>query len=277
MALADAHVHLFADGYAGAAGLLLRDEVRLYEQLRLNFGIERALVVGYEGEERYSGNSAYVLELARARPWIVPLVYLHHRDPSIEELRRFEAEGAAGYSIYVADEEGAHAVSSWPPPVLTELNRQRAVISLNSTAAATTAIAPFVDALGSCTVLFSHLGLPGRFATTPTRAQAAERLRSLLVLGDRPNVSVKFSGLYAISDPAHDFPHDAARPVLDVVLEAFGAERLCWGSDFAPALEFVSFPQLADDRLLSDLSSAEIAAVMGGNLQRLLPTVRERE
>jgi hypothetical protein len=50
MPSADAHVHLFAGGYAGTHGLL--DEVRLYEQLRLKFGIECALIVGYECEHR---------------------------------------------------------------------------------------------------------------------------------------------------------------------------------------------------------------------------------
>ena len=103
-----------------------------------------------------------------------------------------------------------------------------------------------------------------------TGEAAREHLAPLLVLAARGNINVKFSGLYAISAPDHDFPHSAAKPFVDVVLEAFGPLRLLWGSDFPPALDFVSFAQLADSRLLSGCTRAEVDGVMGGNLLRLL-------
>jgi L-fuconolactonase len=277
MPTADAHVHLFSNSYAGTWGPLLQNEVEVYEHLRAAFAIERALVVGYEGDRRYSGNSDYILGLARTRPWIVPLAYLDERQPSVDRLRYLQKAGAAGYSIYLREESSARTVSSWSAEVVDELDRQRAIISLNATPAATTALAPFVDALASCTLLFSHLGLPGRVAHLPTSVEAVARLQPLLALADRPHVNVKFSGLYAVSEPAHDFPHLVTQPLLDALLEAFGAARLCWGSDFAPALEFVSFGQVADGRLLSLLGDEDVAAVMGGNLQRLLGSRHERE
>ena len=277
MPVVDAHVHLFEDGYAGTWGPLLQSEVEVYEQLRVSFAIERALVVGYEGEERYRGNNDYILELARRRSWIVPLAYLEERPPSVDRLQRLGEAGAAGYSIYAPDERRGSAVASWPQEVLGELNRQAGIISLNATPAATAALAPFVDRLDGCTVLFSHLGLPGRFRQAPTSAEVEARLQPLLALGDRPNVNVKISGLYAVSDPAHDFPHLVAQPVLDALVAVFGVGRLCWGSDFAPALEFVSFGQVADSRLLARLGDGAVAAVMGGNLQGLLPPRRDKE
>ena len=70
-----------------------------------------------------------------------------------------------------------------------------------------------------------------------------QRLALLLALADHQNVMVKISGLYAISDPSHGYPHEAARPFIDLVLERFGPSRCLWGSDFSPALEHVSFPQ----------------------------------
>jgi predicted TIM-barrel fold metal-dependent hydrolase len=277
MQVADAHVHLFEDAYAGTWGPLLRNEVEVYEQLRVAFGIGRALVIGYEGEERYRGNNDYILELARTRPWVVPLAYLEDGPPSIDRLLRLREAGAAGYSIYAPDERRAAAVASWPRDVLGELDRQAGIISLNATPAATAALAPFVDRLESCTLLFSHLGLPGSFRQAPTVAEVEARLQPLLALGDRPNVYVKVSGLYAVSEPAHDFPHLVARPLLDALVVAFGVERLCWGSDFAPALEFVSFGQIADPRLLAGLDDGGVAAVMGGNLEGLLPPPRDKE
>jgi L-fuconolactonase len=83
-------------------------------------------------------------------------------------------------------------------------------------------------------------------------------------------VSVKLSGLYAISDPPHDFPHAAARPFVDVIFATFGPSRVLWGSDFSPALDHVCFAQLADIHVLAGCSPSEVAGVMGGNLIRLL-------
>lgn len=278
MPIADAHVHLFADGFSGIYGRLLYDEVALYEQLRSQFAIDRALVVGYEGDAPYVGNNAYVLALARTRPWIAPVAYLTAElPPSVESLKELHGQGAIGYSLYLPDASHARAVVAWPRPVIAELERQQALISLNATPPATGTLAPLIDALPGCTFLFSHVGLPGRFPRTASSEDVETRLRPLLTLAARDNVAVKLSGLYAISDPPHDFPHVSAQTVLAVTLSAFGPERVCWGSDFAPALDFVSFPQLADERLLADLSSAEAAAVMGENLRRLLPPSLEKE
>jgi L-fucono-1,5-lactonase len=278
MPTADAHVHLFDQGFVGAYGRLLHDETLVYERLRSHFGIERALVVGYEGEAPYIGNNRHILELAGTRPWIAPVAFLRVEPaPSVETLRNLHTSGAIGYSLYLTDPQQARAVAAWPREVMHALQAQRAVISLNANPDATAALGPFVDKLAECAFLFSHLGLPGRFLSAPPRDEVFSRLRPLLDLARHDNVAVKFSGLYAISDPPHDFPFLSARPIVEAVLDAYGPSRLCWGSDFAPGLDFASFGQLADDRLLCDLSPADSAGVMGGNLLRLLPPQPDKE
>jgi L-fuconolactonase len=271
-------VHLFAEGFSGVYGRLIDDELALYEQLRIRFGIERALVVGYEGEPRYAGNNGYILALARTRPWISPVAYVQvDPAPTVESLRLLQAEGAIGYALYLTEPHEAEAVAAWPRASMRELEAQRPVISLNATPAATRALEPVIDTLCDCTFLFSHLGLPGRFPTPPTLEEAIARLRPLLTIADRQNVAVKLSGLYAISDPAHDFPHSAAEHIVEAVLAAYGPGRVCWGSDYTPAFDFVSFAQLADARLLRGLRPVEINGIMGENLQRLLPPLIRKE
>jgi predicted TIM-barrel fold metal-dependent hydrolase len=81
---------------------------------------------------------------------------------------------------------------------------------------------------------------------------------------------VKISGLYAVSDPAHGYPHAAAAPFIDVLLDRFGPERCLWGSDFSPALDYVSFAQTVTNQWLDRLNSAERNLVMAGNLRKLL-------
>lgn len=281
MTRADAHLHLFRRGWAGSAGDAPAgdgEELAVYERLRAAHGIARGLVLAYEGEPRHAGNSEHILELAGERPWIAPLVHLPlDRPPDPGRLRELRARGAAGVALYLPDASAGEALAAWPVAAFAQLRAQRAIVSLNATPEATARLAPAAAALDGCPLLFSHLGLPGRWsgAAPPTAAQARERLAPLLALAVHDHVAVKLSGAYAISDPAHGFPHAAARPYAQAVLAAFGPRRLLWGSDFAPALEFVSFPQAADVRALLDgCGPAEIDDVTGRNLLRLLGAAR---
>jgi L-fuconolactonase len=101
-------------------------------------------------------------------------------------------------------------------------------------------------------------------------ASARARIGPLLNLARLTHVAVKVSGLYDVSDPPHNFPHEAARPFVAALLESFGPGRMVWGSDFPVALDFVSFVQTIDIRELQECSRVEREAVMGGNLLALL-------
>lgn len=271
-AAADAHIHLFASGYSGSPlgpPPLPRDDFADYERLRHAFGIDLALLVGYEREPAYAGNNDHILRLANDHPWLAPLPYLHTAPaPTVDELRRFHARGALGYSLYLYRAEERAAFASWPEAVQTELESQRAILSLNSRPEVTKGIAPMVAKLEGCRVLFSHLGLPGRMAPNSDLIEA--RLRPLLDLADLDHVGVKLSGLYAVSEPHHDFPHVAAWPVVETLLQAFGSRRLYWSSDFPAALDYVSFAQTFDLRAVGHQSEVDVVAIRGGNLLRLM-------
>ena len=118
--------------------------------------------------------------------------------------------------------------------------------------------------------MVSHMGLPPARKAPPERAAAAVELAPLLALAEFPNVLVKLSGFYAVSDPSHDWPHRAAAPFVDVLIAGFGADRCLWASDFSPALDHVSFVQTITVPGLEGHDEATQAAVMGGNLLRIL-------
>ena len=117
--------------------------------------------------------------------------------------------------------------------------------------------------------------MPGRYSAPPTLVEARARLGPLVNLAHFLHVAVKVSGLYDVSDPPYDFPHDAARPFIAALLETFGPSRLVWGSDFPVALDFVSFVQTTEIRALQTCSRQERDAVMGGNLLALLSIERD--
>ncbi len=99
-------------------------------------------------------------------------------------------------------------------------------------------------------------------AISPWREQIRE-------LATCPNVHCKVSGMLTEADPlawrAEDF-----RPYLDVVFEAFGVERLMFGSDWPVCLLAGSYEQvfrLVDD-YTGQLAASDREAIFGGNAAR---------
>lgn len=252
---ADAHIHLFERGYRGdeePGAELVR-----YEGIRAACGIEAALVVGYEGHPRFEGNNDYVLDLAASRPWIVPLAYVDTtRPPDGDRLRELRARGFAGVSLYLAP--GSDVVA-WRDADLGAL--AGATVSVNASPATLTDWAAVLTSLSSSTVLVSHLGNPGGDLTGDDDDQLRTTLAPLLALAPAEHVLVKLSGLYAI-DPR--FPHTRAAPAVRHVVDAFGVQRLAWGSDFSPAAHAVGEDMLRlPDWLVELLGPAATAEVLG--------------
>jgi L-fuconolactonase len=84
-----------------------------------------------------------------------------------------------------------------------------------------------------------------------------------------PNVLCKVSGMVTEADIAAWKPADF-RPFLDVVFEAFGEDRLMYGSDWPVCLKAASYPQVFS--LVADytrqLTPGAQEKVLGGNAAR---------
>jgi len=90
-------------------------------------------------------------------------------------------------------------------------------------------------------------------------------------LAKRENVYCKLSGMITEVIPAlEDWDPDLLGPWFDVVFEAFGPDRLMFGSDWPVSLlrgEYADWVQCVDF-WISDLSQAEREAILGGNARR---------
>jgi L-fuconolactonase len=272
--LADAHLHLFPHGYPGSLGAAVMgqaSEIDAYETLRRTHDIVAGLVVGYEADGIDPENNNYIRALAAERPWMATLAYVPvDPAPSVDRLSAWLDGGHVGLAVYLPDAAAASAFVAWPTPCWAALERRRAILSLNARPEAIGRLEGVVRGHAGCSFLFSHLGLPGRHAAVPSEAAAAGRLRTLMDLADCANVCVKISGLYAVSDPPQAHPHDPAKPFVELLLARFGAGRCLWGSDFSPALEFVTFEETIAIPWLDGLSPEEHEQVMGRNLLKLL-------
>ncbi len=90
----------------------------------------------------------------------------------------------------------------------------------------------------------------------------------IAVLARETDICCKLSGL--VTEAAADWRPDDLRPYVKVLIDAFGPERLIWGSDWPVlnlASDYATWHALATD-MLEGFSADERAQILGGNAAR---------
>jgi L-fuconolactonase len=112
--------------------------------------------------------------------------------------------------------------------------------------------------------VIDHLAKPDIKAgkTAPWAAQMRE-------MAQNENVFCKLSGLVTEADWKH-WKADDFKPYLDVVFEAFGVERLMFGSDWPVCLLAATYPQMKQliENYVKGCSEADKENIFGGNAAR---------
>jgi L-fuconolactonase len=120
-----------------------------------------------------------------------------------------------------------------------------------------------VRQLPSMSFVLDHLAKP------PIASRELEPWRSdIRRLAAAPNVAVKLSGMVTEADP-NDWQVADLRPYAETVLEAFGADRTMFGSDWPVCLLAGSYADVvaAAEQLIGELSAEERDAVFGRNAE----------
>ena len=98
---------------------------------------------------------------------------------------------------------------------------------------------------------------------------------ALLSLAEFPNVSVKASAHFRVVPEGGEraWPYPSTATQLRQMVDAFGAERVVWGSDFPFVTEECGYERAAEivANCGAALSPEETEAVMGGTLARMFP------
>jgi L-fuconolactonase len=121
-----------------------------------------------------------------------------------------------------------------------------------------------VSALPELTFVLDHLSKP------PIAAGELEPWRGrILELAARPNVFCKLSGMVTEAD-WDSWRTSDLRPYAETVLEAFGPERVMFGSDWPVCLLAAGYDQVvsAADELCAGLSESERAEIFAGTARR---------
>ncbi|WP_425956702.1 amidohydrolase family protein [Xylanimonas sp. McL0601] len=123
-------------------------------------------------------------------------------------------------------------------------------------------VAELADALPGLALVVDHLGKPPRGTD-----ELADWEKALRVVAARPNAVAKVSGL---QQPGQPFTADALRGVWEVALDAFGPDRLMFGSDWPMTVSAGGYgPHWAVVRgLVDELTPAERGDVLAGTAVR---------
>ena len=122
-----------------------------------------------------------------------------------------------------------------------------------------------VRALGDLQFVVDHLSKPP--IASGELEPWASRIRELAA---HANVACKLSGMVTEADWA-DWTVDDLRPYAEIVLDAFGPDRVMFGSDWPVCLLAASYAEVTDaaEALTAHLSAAERDQIFGGTARRV--------
>lgn len=230
-------------------------------------GIARAVVV--QASTAYGNDNRYVVEAVKAHSdRFVGVFSIDVLAPdAVSELRRWLGAGLAGLRLFTTGTT-MPGQADWLDdersfPVWEYAQANSVPICLQMTAAGIPALTRMLGLFPRIRVLLDHLARPDLAGGAPYAGAAP-----LFGLADHPGVYLKLTNrtiheaARGVSTPAAFFPR---------VVEAFGASRIAWGSNF-PAAEG-SLPSLLTEAqdALSMLSEADRKWIFGDTARTIYP------
>lgn len=270
----DAHVHFWRPS-RGDDILILRKEPTLRRDhlpddlapLLRGAGVDAVVAIQSAPEE---AETRHLLEVTRDRSWVLAVIgWADLASPAI----------GAALDVLSAEPKFAglramlHRLDDPTWIARSEVGRGLRALAARGLTLDVTArpehLAACVEALGTASdlmLVLDHGGIP------PIRGGVLDewerRLRETALY---PNVLCKFSGLLEEADGAAD--QDSVLPVAGILLDAFGPDRLLWGSNW-PVCDLVGGYcrwRIVSDAVLDRLGvrGPQRDAILGGNAERI--------
>ncbi len=249
----DSHLHVWSDdeslypyGEVSRPGTGARASVELLNEHMAEAGVEKAVIVQ---PIHYLYDNRYVADcLARFPGRFAAVCLVDPKEPAapdqLEELVR--GRGFGGMRLHLSRQEDPSALAaSDQDPLWRRVEELSVCLIVLGRARELPALEPIVDRFPDVKVVLDHLGGPpvGEEPTHPL-------LGNVLRMAKYPNVYVKVSNMNRISKVP--YPHRDTHDMVRRIYDAFGPERLMWGTDFPHVLTaggYVNALELVRDEL----------------------------
>jgi L-fuconolactonase len=221
-------------------------------------GVDKAVFIQYMGNT----DNHYLVQCMAAHPGTFAAAMIVEADDDGSRIRHWAEQGIGGIRLPVNFRgTGSDPLAHW---------RTAAALGLVVSAPcspATLLSAEFsevVERFPNLQIVIEHLGGVGQAAQPPYA-----EFKQVLALARHPNLTIKLPGFGEFCALPHPFAH--IPPFVEMTLEAFGPQRIMWGSDWPP----VSSREGYDSSLrfpiayLNSLSEAEKGWIFGGTAQKV--------
>lgn len=249
MVIVDTHCHIGVHKYEPV-------EVLLFHMAQS--GVDKAVFIQYMGNT----DNHYLLDCMADHPGKFAAAMLVEADDDGSRVRAWAEQGMRGIRLPATFRSASRdPLAQWRSAAELDL-----VVSAPCTPAAllSAEFMAVVEGFPDLQIVIEHLGGIGRGAQPPYA-----EFQQVLALARYPNLTIKLPGFGEFCELPHPFTH--IPPLVDMTLEAFGPQRIMWGSDWPP----VSAREGYDNALrfplayLTQLSEEEKAWIFGRTAQRI--------
>jgi L-fuconolactonase len=263
----DAHLHVWrsAPDHPNPGATIVSPTsdvpVELLKQYMDEHGVDRAVVVQplYPGED-----NSYVADCAaRDSERLAAVCYVDPRREGADRRLRYWVRERGCRGLRIRPSVPGEELTFGRPasyPVWEAAQDLGIAVNLLMRMEHVPALAGLAERFPQVPLLIDHMAYPDVTAGTGDPA-----FRDLLELNRFPQISVKVSGYYYHS--RQGWPYRDCHSFFKAFHEAFGTDRLVWGSDFPHVLLKCSYASALglQERFYTELEPAEMAAVMGAN------------
>ena len=212
MTIVDTHCHI---------GVLKYEPVESLVYMMGRSRVEKAVFIQYMGNT----DNSYMVDTMAAHPGRFQAAMCVSPEDDGSAIRKWAEKGIVGIRLAL----DARAIGSDP------LLHWRIAAELDLVVSAPSrvpkllgaAFKEVLDAFPDLQIVIEHLAGVGSAAEAPYA-----EFKETMELAERPNLTIKLPGFGEICKVP--LPFDPIPPLADIALEAFGAERVMWGSDYPP-------------------------------------------
>lgn len=249
MVIVDTHCHVGIHKYEPVETLCFHME---------RAGVAQAVFIQYMG----NFDNRYIVECMAAYPGKFAAAMLVAPDDDGTQIRHWAAQGIGGIRLAANFRgSGADPLAQWRTAAELGL-----VVSAPCSPAALLSdeFAEVVKKHPDLQIVIEHLAGVGRGAEEPYA-----EFKQVMELAQFPQLTIKLPGFGEFCEPPH--PFSQIPPLVELTLEAFGVERIMWGSDWPPVSSREGYDNSLQFPLhyLEQLSADEKAWIFGKTAQRV--------
>lgn len=234
-------------------------------------GVEQALVV-CAAIEKNPDNVEYVAAARDRDPGRLRLVAdldchwstTYHVPGSAGRLQALDDRyGLTGFTHYLADDNDGWLLTDEADAVFRLAAERGLIVSLGATPAWQRDLRALARRYPSVPILCHALGV----------VRMGVGLSDVLASSDQSNIYVKVAGFAYCAERDWDYPWPDVTAALERLHGAYGAGRLCWGSDYPASTRYCTYRQSLEvvRTHCPFLSADDLRLVLGETLRSLLP------